>query len=279
MLSEELYLERLGNFTASENHRLMAGWDKPQPSRDFEYFDNVYGVIKPLFDKGESKFLVGDLSSKFNFKLTGDLIKKTLEVIKGEIPPTGLVTYAEEKALETLFDLDPSLNFSNQHTLNGEERELECMQLLSSKTGLEFHHTGEEQIHIHANEVGCTPDGVIYDELDLVSTGAEVKCKSPLVHARNLLVNNSQDMKEALFEHYVQVQTAMLVTGSDYWYFANYNPFAKKESHKFKYIVVDRDIELINILKQRIEIAKQIKADFLRKLEESEINIKHDMAA
>lgn len=268
MLSDEMLLARAGNFTASENHRLMAGWNKPEPSNDFPEFEKMYSVMKPMFDAGESKFLVGDLKGLFGFIVTGEIIKNTLSFIKSEIPSIGLVTYAEEKAIETLFDIDPSLNFSTTHTRNGEEREVECMLRLSDETNLNFVNIGEDQVHIHANEIGCTPDGVLHDELDLILTGAEVKCKSPLVHARNLLIDNGNDLKEAEFEHFVQVQTGMLVTGADHWYFANYNPFAKRESMKFKHIIIERDDAFIKILKKRIDIAKAIKAEFLTKFKE-----------
>lgn len=271
MLSEEMLLARAGNFTASENHRLMAGWDIPEPDRDFKGFKEVYAVIKPLFDAGDRKFLVGDLADKFKFKLTGEIIQKTLAVIKAEIPPTGLVTYAEEKAMEMLFDIDPSLNFSTIHTQNGEERELDCMLKLSEVVGREFMHTGDDQIHVHSDEVGCTPDGVLFDEIDLIETGAEVKCKSPLIHAKNLLIDSNQDLMEAAFDHFVQVQTAMLVTGADHWYFANYNPYAKRADMRFKHIIVERDDEFIKILAKRIELAKTIKADFLAKFEQKKM--------
>jgi hypothetical protein len=271
MLSEEMLIARAGNFTASENHRLMAGWDIPEPDKSFKGFKEVYAVIKPLYEAGDRKFLVGDLAGKFKFKLTGELIQKTLTVIKAEAPPTGLVTYAEEKAMELLFDIDPILNFNTIHTQNGEERELECMIKLSEVVGREFLHTGDDQIHIHSNEVGCTPDGVLFDDIDLVETGAEVKCKSPLVHAKNLLIDTNQDLMEAAFDHFVQVQTAMLVTGADHWYFANYNPYAKRKDMQFKHIVVERDESFIKILAKRIDLAKAIKADFLAKFEPKKI--------
>lgn len=273
MLSEEMLLARAGNFTASENHRLMAGWDEPEQDRSFAGFEEAYKVMKPLYETGERKFLVRDMDDLIDFsvEVNGELIKKTLAVIKSEIPPTGLVTYAEEKAMETLFDFDPSLNFSTAHTRNGEERELECMEKLSEATGLAFLHTGDDQVHIHANEVGCTPDGVIFDELDLVQTGAEVKCKSPLIHAKNLLINTNQDLMDGAFDHFVQIQTAMSVTGTDYWYFANYNPYAKRKDMQFKHIIIYRDDAFIKILKKRIEIAKKIKADFLSKFHIDEV--------
>ena len=269
MLSEQLLIDRSGNFTASENHRLMAGWDTTKPNTDFAEYDELVAFMRPEFHKGVTKFLVGDLKDVFDFKVTGKMISDTLAAIKYEIPPTGLVTYAQEKAIETLFDPDPSLQFSTVHTANGEEREADCMYLLAEKTKLNFVNIGEQQVHIHTDQVGCTPDGVVLNELDLVETGAEVKCKSALVHARNLLINNNQDMIEGAFDHFVQLQTPMLITGADHWYFANYNPFAKKASLMFKYIVIERDNDFIAILNERLTLAKKIKAEFLNELLES----------
>lgn len=265
MLSNDLLLKRAGNFTASENHRLMAGWQEKKTPREFDEFKHIYRAIRHL----DKKPLVGDVKNKVKCNVSGDLINLTWKIIQEERPPQGLVTYAQEKAIEEFFHPDPSLNFSTQHTRNGEEREHECMAMLSEKTGIEFVHTGGDQIHIHADEVGCTPDGLKLDELDLVETGAEAKCKSALVHAQNMMVKNNNDMKSNIFDAFVQVQTAMLVTGADHWYFANYNPFAKDERLIFGHIIVERDDRFIAILNERLEMAKAIKAEFYKKIEQS----------
>lgn len=270
MLSPEMILARNGNFTASENHRLMAGWKDPVPDRDFPEFAQMYPVMKKLWDEeGKREFLVGDLKPTLGAIVTGKTIAAVRAVLRYDEPPTGLVTYAEEKAMEELCDPDPSLNFSTIHTRNGEERELQCMQFLADETGLEFVHTGDNQVHIHNDGVGCTPDGVVYDEIDLVTTGAEVKCKSPLEHGRLLLVNNNDDLKNDHFDHYVQVQTQMLVTGADHWYFASFNPFGRKPQYKFKWVKIERDPDFIKILSARLELAKSIKAQFLANIEKA----------
>ena len=265
MLSEQLLIDRAGNFTASENHKLMAGWEKEKPDNHFEEFNEIYRAIRKL----KKKPLVGDVKFLVTCNVTGKLIGDTWAYIQSEKPSQGLVTYAEEKAIESLFNVDESLFFSTVHTRNGEERELKCMELLADETGIDFIHTGDDQIHIHANDIGCTPDGIALDELDLVSVGAEVKCKSALFHSRNLLINNSEDLKNEAFEHFVQVQTSMLVTGAKQWYFANYNPFGKTPQLQFKYIIINRDDKFIKILKERIEIAKKIKSEFIKKINES----------
>ncbi len=263
MLSEKILLDRAGNFTASENHRLMAGWDKSLPSRDYEEFDELYSLMGCM----DKKPLVGLVKEFASCRVTGDLLDKTWKVIQHEKPPEGLVTYAKEKAIEEFFEPDPSLNFSTAHTRNGEERESECMRLLAEATGLTFVNIDDEQVHIHADGVGVTPDGLVIDDLDLVETGAEVKCKSPLEHSKNMLIKDNADLKRENFDHFVQIQTAMLVTGANKWYFANYNPFAKDSRLSFGYIVIARDEDFIKILSERIEIAKKIKADFYMQIQ------------
>lgn len=262
----ELALERAGNFTASENHRLMAGWDTPEADRDFEGFESMYPVMKLDYDDGCRKFLVRDYKDLVTVKVSTEMISKTLAVIKGEAPPTGLVSYAQEKAVEEISEPDPSLYFETAHTENGNARELDAVAIFQQKTGITLHHTGENQIHIQSDGVGCTPDGVIIGAADMVDGGCEIKCKSPKHHAALLEVTDNESLKAAAFDHYVQIQTSIFVTGSDSWYFAIYNPYFKDDRDKFRLSVINRDFAVINVLKKRIEIAKQIKADYLEKL-------------
>lgn len=279
MLTDELLIERAGNFTASENHRLMAGWDAPELEPLPPELNMLRAYIEPMYNEGRREFLVGEMKNHGFPDATGasiNLIKKHLSANK---IPEGLRTYAEEKATEELFHFDPSLNgWSTPQTRNGEEREIDCMEILSERTGLHFVNTGEDQAHIHADGVGCTPDGIVLDDLDLVLTGAEVKCKSPLGHSRDLLITDQETMMYEAFDHFVQVQTAMLVTDTDHWYFANYNPFAKHESIKFNFIIIYRDNEFIKKLKQRIDLAKKIKNDFIAQLEQTNNEIKAEAA-
>jgi hypothetical protein len=74
-------------------------------------------------------------------------------------------------------------------------------------------------------------------------------------------------MLENAFDHYTQIQTQMLVTDTDHWYFANYNPFAKSEKMLFKHIIIYRDDDFIRVLKKRIEQAKTIKSKFIKQFD------------
>ena len=260
MLSEQIMKDRAGNFTASGNHRLMAGWDIPEPPEP----ELIY--LEDAFSKLDKKPLVGEMKQA-GIICTGAEINEMWAWVQYQKPNVGLVTYAKEKACETLFDYDPSLNFSTVHTRNGEERELEAVEILIEKTGLDFTNIGEDQAHIYTDEVGATPDGIVLDEMDMVLTGCEVKCKSPLEHSKLLLLNNNKDLLDNAPEFYCQIQTQMLVTGSNHWYFAVYNPYGKTEQIRFKYIIIGRDDVYIKALEKRLEIAKQIKAEFITELQ------------
>lgn len=259
MLSEQILSERAGNFTASENHRLMCGWDKPElPKPELILYDRE-------FKKLSKKPLVKDLVNMGVEYVTGAKINEMWSYIQRPKTPQGLITYAQEKAIETLFDNDPSLNFETQSMKNGNEREIVAVKELIKQTGLNFVNTGENQAHIHVDGVGATPDGIVLDDCDLILTGCEIKCRTALKHSKALLIENAKDLKEIEFKTFVQMQTQMLVTGADHWYFAIFNPFAKLENMKFKYIIIGRDDVFIKKMQKRIDKAIDIKNEFLQK--------------
>jgi len=270
MLSEQMQELRIGVFTASGNHRLMAGWEtKLPPKPESELFD----AIQIGFNNGDEKFLVGDYKPSFP-GVTAKDIKECVDWLKTkqkiETPPVGLVTYAHEKAEEELYHLDPTLgNWSTVHTRNGEERELECMELLQDELNVKFDNIGDDQAHIQNDGVGVTPDGLKNDELGLVEWGVEGKCKSPHEHTNLLLISNNDELKKEAFEHFVQCQTGMLVTNAKYWLFVAYHPFGKTSEIKMSYFFVERDDEFISILSERIALAKKIKAERLAALTKS----------
>lgn len=264
MLSNELLLARAGNFTASENHRLMAGWDRVLPPPSFEFAALLCSFVEKLGRKP----LVKDVKEAIGFSFTGAQINEAYQYVQIRKIPAGLISYAEEKALEEYCEPDPSLNFSTVHTRNGEEREAECMLRLADSTGVFFTKTGDDQTHIHSDQVGCTPDGVALDDLDLIFTGAEVKCKSPREHLKNIMIKDGDQMKAEAFDHFTQIQTALLVTACEYWYFANFNPYFIDPSLQFHFIRVYRDEPFIKILRERVKIAKKIKAEYATKIDQ-----------
>jgi len=151
-------------------------------------------------------------------------------------------------------------------TERGNEREVEAVEWLIRKTGIQFVRTGDEQVHVNANGIGATPDGVVYDDLDLITDGCEVKCRRPIHHARQLLIKDNATLLEHDFERYCQIQVACLVTGVDRWHSVNFNPYAKSDAHKFNYCIIERDDEFLAIFNKRAELVFNFKDAFLSEL-------------
>jgi len=260
MLSEEIIEQRRGNITASEAHSIMTGWDTPRPTAEFP--TEIYDWI----DNEKRKPKVGEIKPFMECDVNGKLIDAAWTAYQFDKPPQGLLTYAEQLACDELFENDPSLNFTTSHTENGNQREYDAMIRLSEATGLDFVKTGEDQIHLSENGIGATPDGIVYDDLDLIETGAEAKCRSPLHHARQLFINDNDSLIEHDFSRFCQIQVACLVTGADHWYSVSYNPYAILDAHKFHYCIINRDDKFIEIFKQRAACVFEHKEQFLKQL-------------
>lgn len=259
MLSPEIIEQRRGNITASAAHRMMAGWNDAQPSRDYpsELYDWISKHGKPK---------VGDVKNVLDCDVSGNAINAAYTAYQFDKTPQGLITYAEELACDELFDHDPLTDVQTKAMEAGHERELEAVDAFFEVTGIELQKTGDDQIHLTADGVGCTPDGIVYDELDLIKTGAEIKSRTPLHHARQLLINDNASLIDHDFERFCQIQAACLVAGVDHWFSINFNPYAKEPAHRLHYCVIKRDDDFIAILNKRAELVFKHKEQFLSQL-------------
>lgn len=264
MLTPELLEARRGTITASEAHSIMAGWDAPRPTDEFP--SELYDLLAKL----EKKPLVSAVKKFVDCEVSGKLIDAAWKAVAYDRPSQGLLTYAEKLACDELFDPDPMLydGSNNPHMINGNDREIEAVELLIDETGLPFDKTGDDQIHISVGGIGATPDGIMYDDMDLIVTGCEIKCRSPLHHARQLLINDNKTLREHDFDRYAQIQVAIEVTGADDWYSVSYNPYAKSGLHRFHYCVIQRDELFINVFNKRAAMVFKHKAAFLNQLNE-----------
>jgi len=94
MLSPEIIAQRLGNITASQAHRIMAGWDESKPSTDFPV--EIYDWI----EQNKKKPLVGDIRKVLSCDTSSKAIEAAWKAHKYDKKPVpqGLITYAEELA-------------------------------------------------------------------------------------------------------------------------------------------------------------------------------------
>jgi len=261
-LSDEILNQRRGSITASAAHRIMAGWDTPPPT---DYDTGVYEWLSK--NQPEKRPLVSEIEESMGVKITGKL-NKAWDAYKFDKPPQGLITYAEELACEELFDPDPNAwNGEGSDAIkNGNEWELAAMEWLAEVTGVDFVKTGDDQIHLSDDGIGVTPDGIAYDELDLITTGGEAKCRSAIHHARQLAIKDNATLIELDFDRYCQVQVGMLVAEVDHWYSVNYNPLGKYKSVQFGYCIIRRDDAFLEIFKQRAAVVFEIKEAFINRL-------------
>lgn len=259
MLSPEIIEQRRGKINASASHRMMAGWDAPKPSEPFmpELYDHLAELSK--------KPLVGQLKA-IGFDVSGKEIDAAYKACQYDKPSTGLITYAEELACDELFEHDPMTDVSTKAMDAGNEREPDAVDAFFERTGIQLYKTGEDQIHLSANGFGATPDGIVYDDIDLIESGAEIKSRTPLHHARQLLINDNASLIEHDFDRYCQIQVACIVSGAAHWYSISYNPYAINDAHKLHYCVIKRDDKFIAILNKRAELVYEHKALFLKKL-------------
>ncbi len=262
MLSDEITKARRGNITASEAHAIMTGWDAKEPVDDFPA--EIFDWIK----LNEKKPTVGVIKDAVKCGVTGKLIDAAWKMYQFQKPSQGLITYAETLACQELFYADPALQVSSQHMVNGNERELEATELLSKATGLNFVRTGDDQMHLSVNRIGATPDGLVYDDLDLIEAGGEVKCRSDLHHARQVFIEDNVTMMELDFARYCQMQVGCYVTEANRWYSASYNPLARVEGLEFNYCVIHRDDAFLDVFKQRAALTFEYKQMFMDKLME-----------
>jgi len=247
MLSEEIINQRRGNITASESHSMMTGWDTPRPTEPFET-----EIYEWMAHTGRRP-LVGEIKPVMECDVNTKAIEAAWKAYRFDQPTQGLITYAEKLACDELFERDPNDydGPGTQDMINGNEREIDAMIKLSDATGIDFKRTGEDQIHISTDGIGVTPDGVAYDDLDLIYAGAEAKCRSPLHHARQLLIVDNATLLDHDFDRYCQIQTGYVATGAQEWYSVSYNPCALNKADQFHYCLIERDEAFIKVLMQR----------------------------
>jgi len=264
MLTPELIEARRGNITASKAHAMMAGWDKPRP------VDIFPAAIYEWIAEAKRKPLVKEIKDVLECDVSGASINAAWAAYQFDKPSQGLLTYAEELACDELFEADPLVwDGSTVHMDIGNEREIEAMEKLIEATGLPFDKIGDDQIHVSVDGIGATPDGIVYDDLDLIVTGAEVKCRSPLHHARQLLITDNASLREHDPERYCQIQVQMYVTGADEWYSACFNPCARNVTHRFHYCIIKRDAAFLDVFAKRAQQVFEHKATFLAMLNDT----------
>lgn len=172
--------------------------------------------------------------------------------------PKGAETYVLEKVVEELTD-ESKERFISDSMQFGIDTEIEAIISFTAKRDVTIKNIGKEQKFIkYGKHAGGTPDGIGF------GFGIEVKCPDSKTHfIYSTQINNSNDLKDVKKEYYWQIQSLMLFTGKNYWYFISYDSRFKNKSKRLYFVKIERNEKDIDFLKSRLEMAINLKKQLL----------------
>lgn len=256
--------EHVGRATASSAKRLTAGMLRTPEEKLASLKSMLKSDIKELAER------VGESSEGTIAVIAERIVNKVPDQI-----PQGLITYAEECAVETMTNQPIREEFFTKDTIRGHEKEVETAKEFTKYTGIEIQKYGDDQEFIKPNRrmkipghgwvnlmdhVGCTPDGIIG-----IDAGFEGKARSSMQHWKRLKEIWKQEdlLKPMSLEVYWQIMFSMWVTGRKSWFLAMYDDrFTAEFAHlRLRIVRVDRNEKHIKLLEERIRIFIKIKLD------------------
>lgn len=160
-------------------------------------------------------------------------------------------SYIFEKAIEEVYGLDEEDNFVSNDMQRGITLEPLAFRKFKEIKEFEFLDVQGTSFFLYGSHAGASPDGLVGNNAIL-----EIKCPRPTKFFN--LVAKGYDAIDK--EYIAQMQMQMMCTNSDKAHFFNYIIFNGKEM--YHEIEVNRDEKMIDLIKERIEQAIQIKNEF-----------------
>lgn len=186
------------------------------------------------------RFTASGISALLGEKLTH---KKTMDSIEN---------YAFKKAVETVFGVEDD-RFISEDMQRGISQEPLAFELFKESKKYDFIEVEETGFHKYKQHAGASPDGLVSDNSVL-----EIKCPRRLNFFK-VLATNEIDSK-----YMAQMQMQMLCTNSENAYFYNYYLYDGVQ-HKHE-IIVPRNEKMIDLIKERLDIAIEKKLDYISKI-------------
>lgn len=245
--------ERLGKFTASQIHRLMAeGKVDFSPERM-----GAKGFYSCLEMPGVTFNTVAEYENA---------IKEERKKMARFTLSQGAETYAEECAMEMLFSEDPEgePEFENSDSRRGKEREAAGVIAFELHTGLETSKTGEQQEFIVSpcGLWGGTPDGIASD-------GATIEGKSPMrkYHLSYMLrISDGETLKKEDAGYYWQVQAQIALQGAPYGHWYSFNPKPHNKRASIHAVIIERNQADIDRMIGKIRLAAEYRDAIVRRI-------------
>lgn len=163
-------------------------------------------------------------------------------------------TYAFEKAIETIYGREED-TYVSEDMQRGINQEPLAFELFKNLKGYEFLDVKEVGFYKFGKHAGASPDGLVSDNSNL-----EIKC--PKRNKFFKIVANG--IKEVDASYIAQMQMQMLCTETEKSYFLNY--YLENSIQYWHEIVIERDEKMIDLIKERIIMATEIKLEYIEKI-------------
>ena len=175
--------------------------------------------------------------------------KDTLQRTKDSIS-----NYAFEKAVESIYGHleEDFVSYDMQRGIDLEPLAFNRFKALKEFDFIDVQKCVFFPLGSHA---GASPDG-------LVGKNAILEIKCPKRHKFFKIVANGESEIDS--QYIAQMQMQMLCTNSEKAYFFNY--YIEDGIEFWHEIIINRDEEMIDLIKQRIKQASEIKLDFIEKI-------------
>lgn len=167
-------------------------------------------------------------------------------------------TFAFEMAVETIYGCEPEEEFLPKDMQRGIDLEPRAFELFQTIKEKEFIEVNDCSFFKYSDNGGASPDGLVGDTAIL-----EIKCPK-----RNKFFKYvANGSKEIDLQYMAQMQKQMLATDRGSGFFFNYYIEDGKEFHHT--IEVQRDDEMIDLIKERLEVAEEIKQAYIYSLKKN----------
>lgn len=222
---------RLGKFTASEIHRLMTDGTREMTAKELE-------LMKLANPKSKAK-----------------------NIADVNLLSAGAQTYCLEKVAEHITGVSAD-QFSTIAMSHGTENEPIAREKFEKIMGLKVKQVG---FVVYNDYAGGSPDGEFYTTDEVKDGIIEIKCPyNSAIHIQHLLIKDQADFKENHKDHYWQMQSNMLFTGTQKGWFISFDPRAK--DHALFMMLIKADPSDQQLIKTKLKVANDYKNEILKKI-------------
>jgi hypothetical protein len=259
--------------TGSNAFRVMAGAEQELQLQDykFEPFEG-WEKVKEMIDHG-----ITDIKTlKCHVKgVTAERRDKVIEFLKRNKPfeiTKGMESYAMDIARAYFID-EKEETYQSEAMKNGSLNEINAVIAAEEYLGVDFEATLDDQQFFRLENIGLTPDGILFDDLLLPKEGLEVKNPTQKVHFFNLYkIKTQDDLLKHYPEYYWQCMAGLLVTGAKKWHWFSHNETFGP--YKLVHVEVLPIQKRMDLLLKRSELVVKRSKEIVEELNQYDLNLK-----